>query len=139
MSSVPQNPVLDRLEEIAARGPGNFIARCPAHDDRRPSLSVRILDDGRTLVHCWAGCAAADIVHAVGLELSDLFPLAENRGGKNSVIPPYRDLLRLLARETWVVRLAAERIATGEKLDIRDIQRVRKAHHRIDYIAGVAR
>ena len=32
------------------------VARCPAHDDREPSLSVRDGDDGRLLTFCHAGC-----------------------------------------------------------------------------------
>lgn len=49
-------------------------ARCPAHDDKGPSLSIRETDDGRVLVHCFAGCSVHEIAQAVGLELSDLFP-----------------------------------------------------------------
>ena len=37
-----------------------WSARCPAHDDRRPSLSVSEGDDGRALVFCQAGCATAE-------------------------------------------------------------------------------
>jgi len=48
-------------------------ARCPAHDDRTASLTIREGDDGRTLVHCHAGCPTEDIVAAVGLTLRDLF------------------------------------------------------------------
>jgi hypothetical protein len=50
-----------------------FLARCPAHDDRRPSLSLREGSGGRTLLHCFAGCSAEEIVAALGLEVSDLF------------------------------------------------------------------
>ena len=43
---------------------GGGLCRCPAHDDRRPSLSVRV---GRRtlLLHCFAGCAAADVLRAL--------------------------------------------------------------------------
>lgn len=72
--------LLDRLEFVKKTANGKWIARCPAHDDKSPSLSVRELDDGRILVFCHAGCGAVDIVTAVGLELSDLFPeKLENR------------------------------------------------------------
>ncbi len=40
------------------------MARCPAHDDRNPSLAIRD-HDGRVLVHCHAGCAQADVVNAL--------------------------------------------------------------------------
>ena len=33
-----------------------WMARCPTHDDREPSLSIRAADDGKVLVRCHAGC-----------------------------------------------------------------------------------
>ena len=38
------------------------MARCPVHDDRTPSLSIRDADDGRLLVHCHAGCDQAHVI-----------------------------------------------------------------------------
>ncbi len=60
-----------RLDGVKQSGRG-IMARCPAHDDRNPSLSVRE-GDRALLIRCWAGCATADIVAAMGLQLSDLF------------------------------------------------------------------
>ena len=37
------------------------MARCPAHDDRKPSLSIRDADDGKVLVRCHAGCDQARV------------------------------------------------------------------------------
>lgn len=75
------SPVSNLLSKLSGVRPsGNetrgkkWSARCPAHDDRRPSLSVSEGDDGRALVHCYAGCTAAAICAAVGLQLSDLMP-----------------------------------------------------------------
>ena len=52
-----------------------WSVRCPAHDDKRPSLSVSEGSDGRALLHCHAGCTAESICAAVGLRLSDLMPI----------------------------------------------------------------
>jgi putative DNA primase/helicase len=41
---------------------GGWMARCPAHDDREPSLSIRDADDGKVLVHCHAGCDQERVV-----------------------------------------------------------------------------
>ena len=49
-----------------------WSAQCPAHEDRRPSLSVSEGDDGRALVRCHAGCTVDAICNAVGLRLTDL-------------------------------------------------------------------
>lgn len=61
-----------RLSARASRE-GKWIARCPAHDDGRPSLSIAEGQDGRTLLHCFTGCDAKDVLKAVGLSLPDLF------------------------------------------------------------------
>lgn len=66
--------LLARLDHVRATDQGQWIARCPAHDDRGPSLAIREAGDGRTLIHCFAGCPAAAVMAAVGLELRDLFP-----------------------------------------------------------------
>ena len=50
-----------------------WSARCPAHDDRRPSLSISEGDDGRALLDCKAGCATENVVDAIGLRMPDLF------------------------------------------------------------------
>jgi hypothetical protein len=69
----PITKVLERLSKVKQRKPDQWMACCPAHDDRDPSLSIKEAHDGKVLLHCWSGCTADDIVAAIGLELSDLF------------------------------------------------------------------
>jgi hypothetical protein len=64
---------LAQLLDARPSGRGKWQARCPAHDDRSPSLSVREGDNGKTLIRCWAGCATADVLRAAGLTWADLF------------------------------------------------------------------
>lgn len=64
--------VLDRLDGLRLVNDKEAMALCPAHDDRNPSLSIKAEDD-RLLLKCFAGCAAEEIVAAIGLEMSDLF------------------------------------------------------------------
>jgi len=66
--------ILERLDKPKKSGKG-YIARCPAHDDKTPSLSLVGLADGRILMHCFAGCDPLDVLTSIGLSLSDLFPL----------------------------------------------------------------
>jgi hypothetical protein len=47
--------MLSRLDGVRRTGADRWLALCPAHDDKRPSLSVREIDN-RVLVHCWADC-----------------------------------------------------------------------------------
>ena len=44
---------------------GGWMARCPAHDDREPSLSIRDADDGKVLVRCHAGCDQERVIAAL--------------------------------------------------------------------------
>jgi hypothetical protein len=60
------------LSGVRPAGTCKWIARCPAHDDRSPSLSITQAGD-RILVKCWAGCSAPDIMREMGLSLADLF------------------------------------------------------------------
>jgi hypothetical protein len=69
----PVNLVIDRLEGVRRSGRG-WVGRCPAHDDRFPSLSVTEAHDGRVLLHDFAGCAPEQIVAGIGLTMADLFP-----------------------------------------------------------------
>ena len=63
--------LLGRLEGVRPAGPNSWVARCPAHDDRDPSLSVSV-KEGRVLIHCFAGCAPDEVLGAVGLTWRDL-------------------------------------------------------------------
>ncbi|MGB9813476.1 MAG: hypothetical protein ACPLRZ_11315 [Thermovenabulum sp.] len=79
LSSLTQNEkainrILIRLEVVRNTGPGRWIAKCPAHPDKRPSLAIKQAEDGRILLHCFAGCNTRAILEAIGLDYSDLFP-----------------------------------------------------------------
>ncbi|MGH7564034.1 MAG: AAA family ATPase [Gemmatimonadota bacterium] len=116
--------VLERLQEVRPNGAG-WKARCPCHDDENPSLNVNTGDDGRTLLHCFVGCAIEDVVAAVGLTMRDLFPprttdyadkpadldTLARLGGKGLTLARYAEHLKLpddylrragLEDSTWV-------------------------------------
>ena len=62
---------LSRLDKVRKLGK-HYIARCPAHDDGRPSLRISQGDKG-ILVKCWAHCSFNEIVSAMDLRPQDLF------------------------------------------------------------------
>lgn len=64
--------LLHHLEGVSG-GDGQYMAKCPAHDDRRASLSVGVGEDRRILLKCHAGCTTEDITAALGLTVKDLF------------------------------------------------------------------
>lgn len=101
--------LLSRLDHPRQTGKDRWLARCPAHADKSPSMTIRELDDGRVLIHCFAGCSTADILAAVGLEFSDLFP---PKPVTDTYLPRERrlhhagDVLAALATEALVVDCA---------------------------------
>ena len=113
--------LIERLEHCKPSGNGKWLARCPAHADKSPSLSIKETSDGRVLVHCFAGCGALDVITALGLEWDDLFPeeLTEN----------YRKARRQhqYTADELVVEIAKSDMAKGNKLNSEDRQRYQNA------------
>lgn len=77
---------LTRLDGVRDSGHG-WMARCPGHPDRSPSLSVAEGEDGRILLTCFAGCRVEAIAAAVGLTVTDLF-------SEKAIFPPTRGMGR---------------------------------------------
>jgi hypothetical protein len=71
----PVERMLAGVSDAKPSGNG-WSARCPAHDDGNPSLSINTGDDGRALVKCHAGCKSDDVLAALGLTMVDLMPTA---------------------------------------------------------------
>lgn len=63
---------LTYFEKTKEVGFNRWIALCPVHGDKNPSLSIKLVED-RILVHCFAGCSAEEVTKAVGLSVKDLF------------------------------------------------------------------
>lgn len=122
--------ILDRLQGVRKNGHGRYMARCPAHDDRSPSLSIRELDDGRTLIHCFGGCNPGDVLAALGLEMGDLFP---------EKLPDFPRVhgfsamyaLKVLRQESGLIAIVAAEIAEGKTISAIDADRVALAASRI--------
>ena len=68
------NDFLSRLTNVKPKGEDSWVACCPAHEDRSPSLAVSCDREGKILLHCFAGCDVHSITASVGMNISDLFP-----------------------------------------------------------------
>lgn len=143
----PVENLLARLDLVRKSGRG-WTARCPAHEDKTASLSITAGDDGRVLLHCFAGCAAADVVAAAGLTVADLFvrrPTSEMSFAERGALreqgrqAQWRAALNVLALEAKIVQIAAHELALGKPLDSDDRQRIGVACKRIDEAQGVFR
>ncbi|MFZ4539637.1 hypothetical protein [Propionivibrio sp.] len=118
-------------------GATHGVFKCPAHADKRASATWRELDDGRLLIHCFAGCDAPSILAAIGLEMTDLYPERLTDSGKRERRPFLAtDALRCVAFEALVVAAAAAALATGEPLSSVDRDRLMVAAERL---TGAAR
>lgn len=131
--------LLDRLDGVRRTGPGRWIARCPAHPDRTPSLSIRELDDGRILVHDFAGCAAHEVLGAVGLTFDDLFPPRESqhaRPERRPYIPA--DVYEIARMEIGIVAVIGADLHKSRSVSEADYQRLFVAIARLNDITGAA-
>ncbi len=63
--------ILRRFGDPSENSDDQMMARCPAHEDRNASLSIKVTDD-RILLHCHANCDTTAVVNSVGLQMSDL-------------------------------------------------------------------
>jgi len=86
--------LLGRLQSVRRNG-GGWLARCPAHDDRKPSLSIHEVN-GTILLKCFAGCAFDEIVAVLGLEKPDFFAGSSNGRERPSSVYDYVDETRKL-------------------------------------------
>jgi hypothetical protein len=123
--------LLSRLAKVKQTGKDRWLACCPAHNDKTPSLTVRALDDGRILVHCFSGCGAVDVVESVGLAMTDLFP--ERLGEHKPIQQPFSamDVLRALRFESGVLAIAVAHVAEGKPIHEQHKQRIDLAAERI--------
>ena len=116
----------DRVRKSTARR-NAWTCKCPAHEDRGPSLSVAETDDGRILLHCFAGCDVVDVVAAAGLSIDDLFPPRQRAPGDLPMrrqLMPAPDALRCLEAEAIIVCECAATVAAGRSLSDGDRARL---------------
>ena len=120
----PVGLVLDRLEGVRKSGAG-WIAKCPAHEDRSPSLSVKEGQRG-VMLHCHAGCSFAAIVEALGLKQSDTFyePLSAPQRRQRAT----KAVLKSVCSEALIVVCAASPVGPT---NVEDMARLKTAIARL--------
>lgn len=115
---------------------GQFMRQCLAHDDKGPSLSIRMGDHGAWLVNCFAGCPTEDVLASVGLDMGDLFPDRPQPGARRSQHQlSARDALQMIRHESMVIACAAASLLDGTASQ-EAIDRVRESVTRIQTIIG---
>ena len=127
---------LNKLEKVSGKK-GHWTACCPAHADKNPSLAITETDDGRILLKCFAGCSAYEVVSAVGMDLTDLFPKDQSFMPSESSKPVKRpfyatDLLKIIHFEALITSIAAFDMAEGRQISPKDKKRLKTAFTRIN-------
>jgi hypothetical protein len=129
--------IINRLNKAKKTGAGKWVARCPSHEDKSPSLSIAE-KDGVILLKCFAGCEIEDICDAIGVEMKDLFPPKDNNwrpdekpvkfsGGRFTAI----DALRCLRDEGVIIGILASDMSEGKCLSDDEQSRLGQAVCRI--------
>ena len=137
----PLELLLSHLHGVKCTGPGRYIAFSTTRTERTPSVTIRELPDGRVLIHDFGGDGVDELLAAIGLNVSDLFP--RSMAGS----PPLRkrgllsagQALGVLEFEAALVRLAAQNLANGHALTEADRERLNVAAARIGALAVEAR
>ena len=112
--------LLSRLEKTRRTGEGKWLACCPAHNDKSPSLAIKFTDDGKILIHCFAGCSVEEIVSAIGFTLADLMP--DNPIYKKGTKPPKFNKYELFDRvvfESTILLVAIRQLISNKCYSIR--------------------
>ncbi len=125
--------LLSQLKKVTPKGKGQWMACCPAHEDRSPSLAIKENHDGRILVKCFAGCGAANVMESLGLTLSDLFP-----DGQNHEMRPFAfaqverkkamEEANRIQREKLILAITDSKRKAGERLSQQDLSRELEAY-----------
>jgi hypothetical protein len=127
---------LNKLDKVQGKR-GHWIACCPAHEDKRPSLAITETDDGRILLKCFAGCSAYEVVSAVGMDLTDLFPKDQSftpHNGNKPVKRPFyaTDLMKIIQFEALITSIVAFDLSEGRQVSGTDKKRLKTAFIRIN-------
>lgn len=133
--------LLNQLTKVKRTGRESWIACCPAHQDKNPSMTITEKDDGRVLVHCFAGCSVDSILGAVGLTFSDIYP--EREADPYAPVKPERmpfnprDVLAAVSTESLITAIAASQLAQGIPLPKPDRNRLLVAVERLQEAARI--
>lgn len=133
--------LLSRLEGVRKTGRDRWSARCPAHADKHPSLSIAISDRNPdvVLLRCHALCDVDDVLAAVGLTFDALYPerpTTENKSQRRPFFPT--EVFEVARLEVAVVAVIAADMRRQQTVSEADYNRLFLAVDRLNGIAQAA-
>lgn len=127
------NNLLSRMQKVKTRGRDKWMACCPAHEDKNPSLAIT-LESGKILMKCWSGCDVESILGAIGMDFSDIMPdhpIYHRSSAKKPTLYA-TDALRILKKESMIITMCAIDIKNKKHIAEDDFNRVMLAMERIN-------
>lgn len=132
--------LLSRLQKVKSTSRGRWMCSCPAHEDKSPSMHIQLLDDGKILINCKAGCDTYSILQSIGLDWSDVMPESpthhRQRPQKQVLYPS--EALTLIRHESMIVSLVAADIAKQKPVSTERLERLEKSIQTIIKCAHMA-
>jgi len=120
--------LLDRLDKVKPMGKDKWVACCPVHGDKNPSMSVA-KKDGRVLCHCFScGANGLEVAKALGLPPSVLFEKPLEQGYIPKRVYEEAEIDRL------VIAGAEQMRKQGKPLSYKDFKRERLAKARLEVL-----
>jgi len=137
---------LHLLDKVKSTGDDSWIACCPCHDDKTPSMSIKetLNDSGEPclLMHCFSCHATGvDVAEALGFKATDLFAEKLNydhtKKQKRKYFPA-KTVFKCLARDALFVEICAREMQKGFTLNELTIDMLfdsrKRIHHALSYI-----
>ncbi len=127
--------ILELLQGVKQTGPSRWVAKCPAHEDHSPSLSLRESTTGSLLLYDFGGCETSAVLAALGLGLRDLYdrPLKHCSPPSRSRVPA-ADLLQLAGLEIDLAGIILSDAVEGRSISEIGWQRLAHAVARIGQV-----
>ena len=134
MSALTANDICLLIESITGKAPRKnergYVARCPAHDDKAESLSIRDGDKG-VLLNCFQGCRFKDICAALEVEPQRLFKDYGDKTTERTQYRPSKAERERFEEDTLIVYFYNERKNYGYEQDAEEHKAKLRAEQRL--------
>lgn len=125
--------LLSRLPKARKLGESKWIANCPGHDDKSPSMGIKLVDD-RILIHCFSGCSVEEILSPLSLTVADLFPDRQRLDGNKPKVEKFNryELFPVLVHHARILYLSFQKFLNGEEMTVSDLKSIEQAMKAIE-------
>ena len=121
--------ILAKMSKVRKSNRG-YMACCPVHDDKNPSMTITETDDGKVLCHCFScGARGSDVVEALGLTPGELFS-----GAFTGTYDPKYKLKKTELEDDLVIMMYEQGKQRGDYLTHSDYKRYKLAKARIEQL-----